>query len=107
MRLNSDIKVFKGLDVRFDASYSDVTRDLRDDGVKADLSAGTITSPGFLSLIKSPFLAPYAFDINGNSSHYLAAADDYLGKVFEADGQVYANSVRLANPKAILELGDG
>ena len=107
MRLNTDIKVFRGLDVRFDAAYSDVTRDLRDDGAKANLSTGTITSPGFLSLIKSPFLAPYAFDINGASSHYLADADDYVGKAFEADGEIYANAVRLANPVALLKLGDG
>ena len=107
MRLNTDIKVFRGLDVRFDAAYSDVTRDLRDDGAKANLSTGTITSPGFLSLVKSPFLAPYAFDINGASSHYLADADNYVGKAFEADGEIYANAVRLANPVALLKLGDG
>ena len=107
MRLNTDIKVFKGLDVRFDASYSDVNRDLRDDGAKEDLTVGTITAPGFLSLIKSPFLNPHAYDVKGNLSHYLSGADDYLGKAFEAEGNVIANSVRLANPVAILELGDG
>ena len=107
MRLNSDINVFRGLDVRFDAAYSDVTRDLRDDGAKADLTVGTITAPGFLSLVKSPFLAPYAFDIYGNASHYLADADSYASKAFVSDGQVYANSVRLANPLGILKLGDG
>jgi TonB-linked SusC/RagA family outer membrane protein len=107
MRLNTDISVFRGLDVRFDAAYSDVTRDLRDDGAKADLTVGTITSPGFLSLVKSPFLAPYAYDINGNSSHYLADADSYVSKVFEDEGEIFANSVRLANPLGILQLGDG
>ena len=107
MRLNTDIHVFRGLDVRFDAAYSDVTRDLRDDGAKADLSAGTVTSPGFLSLIKAPFLAPYAFDVNGNQSHYLAEADDYVSKAFEQDGEIFSNSVRLANPVGILTLGDG
>jgi TonB-dependent SusC/RagA subfamily outer membrane receptor len=107
MRLNSDIEVIRHLDVRFDASYSDVTRDLRDDGAKADFSVGTVSSPGFLSLIKSPFLAPYAFDTSGNMSHYLAEADNYVGKVFENDGSAYVNSVRLANPVAILKLGDG
>ena len=107
MRLNTDISVFRGLDVRFDASYSDVNRDLRDDGAKADLSVGTITSPGFLSLVKAPFLAPYAFDINGNQSHYLAEADSYVSSVFESEGSIYANAVRLANPVGILELGDG
>jgi len=107
MRLNTDISVFRGLDVRFDAAYSDVNRDLRDDGAPADLSAGTVTSPGFLSLIKSPFLAPHAFDVNGNPSHYLADADNYLAKAFEQDGEIYVNSVRLANPRGILQLGDG
>ena len=107
MRLNTDIIVFKGLDVRFDAAYSDVTRDLRDDGAKADLSIGTVTAPNFLALVKSPFLAPYAFDINGKESHYLADADNYVSKVFNRDGEIYANSVRLANPMGILDLGDG
>ena len=107
MRLNTDINVIRHLDVRFDAAYSDVNRDLRDDGAKEDLSAGTITAPGFLSLVKSPFLAPYAFDIYGNPSHYLADADSYVSKVFEDDGEIYANAVRLANPLGILKLGDG
>jgi TonB-linked SusC/RagA family outer membrane protein len=107
MRLNTDISVFRGLDVRFDAAYSDVNRDLRDDGAKQNLSIGTVTAPGFLSLVKSPFLAPYAFDINGNPSHYLADADSYVSKVFEDEGDIYANSVRLANPLGILKLGDG
>ena len=107
MRLNTDIHVFRGLDVRFDAAYSDVNRDLRDDGAPADLTVGTVTAPGFLSLIKSPFLSPYAYDVNGRLSHYLSAADDYASKAFEADGSVHANAVRLANPTAILNLGNG
>ena len=36
MRLNTDIEVFRGLSVRFDASYSDVDRKLRDDGAPID-----------------------------------------------------------------------
>ena len=107
MRMNSDIEVIRRLDVRFDAAYSDVTRDLRDDGARADLSYGTVSSPGFLSLIKSPFLSPFAYDNQGNPSHYLAEADNYVRRAFEADGDVVANSVRLANPVAILQLGDG
>ena len=107
MRLNSDIEIMRNLNVRFDAAYSDVNRDLRDDGAKADLTVGTITSPNFLALIKSPFLSPYAYDNQGRPSHYLAQADAYVSRVFEDDGSVYANSVRLANPVAILTLGDG
>ena len=77
MRLNSDISIAKGLDVRFD-----------------------VTSPSFLALAKSPFLSPYAFDNAGNPSHYLAEADDYLEGMFEDRG-------RLANPASILDHGEG
>ena len=100
MRLNSDINVFKGFDVRFDASYSDVDRSLRDDGAPAEPLATVITSPGFLALAKAPFLTPYAFDKYGNLSHYLAEADDYLEGLFQGRG-------RLANPVSILTNGEG
>ena len=100
MRLNSDIEVFRGLMVRFDASYSDVDRSLTDDGAPVNPLEGVITSPGFLGLAKSPFLSPYAYDMNGNPSHYLADADDYLEGMFQGKG-------RLANPTSILKNGDG
>ena len=107
MRLNTDIKVFRGLDVRFDAAYSDVNRDLRDDGARSNLEVGTETSPGFLSLIKAPFLSPYAYDKYGNPSSYFADADDYASSVFATDGAIYGHAVSLANPKALLYHGDG
>ena len=100
MRLNSDISIAKGLDVRFDASYSDVDRSLFDDGAPSEVLSGVITSPSFLALAKSPFLSPYAFDNAGNPSHYLAEADDYLEGMFENRG-------RLANPASILDHGEG
>ena len=100
MRLNTDISITRRLDVRFDASYSDVDRDLRDDGAPADPLGMVITSPGFIALAKAPFLSPYAYDKHANISHYLADADDYLEGKFQGRG-------RLANPVAILEYGDG
>lgn len=100
MRLNTDIELVHNLTCRFDASYSDVNRNLRDDGISDDITNNTVTSPGFLSLIKSPFLNPYAYDINGNQSSYLEDADDYLSEVFGSDAS-------LANPTSILEYGDG
>ena len=100
MRLNSDISITTKLNVRFDASYSDVDRKLRDDGAPESPLGTVITSPGFLGLAKSPFLSPYAFDNHGNISHYLSEADDYLEGKFQGRG-------RLANPKSILEHGDG
>ena len=103
LRLNTDIVLAKNLSVRFDAAYSDVTRDLRDDGAPANVDDGVISSPGFLSLIKAPFLSPYAYDSSGNLSSFLAAADDYLNDVLPTDQ--YLSS--LYNPLFILENGDG
>lgn len=103
LRLNSDIVLAKNLTTRFDASYSDVTRNLRDDAVKPDVTDGIISAPGFLSLIKSPFLSPFAFDSNGNISHYIAEADDYLSDVVTSKNYVAS----LANPVALLQQGEG
>ena len=100
MRLNSDIIITKKLGVRFDASYSDVDRSLRDDGAPEEPLGTVITSPGFIALAKAPFLSPYAFDKFGNISHYLAEADDYLEGKFQGRG-------RLANPASILTYGEG
>ncbi|MCR4602512.1 MAG: SusC/RagA family TonB-linked outer membrane protein [Prevotella sp.] len=100
MRLNSDIVISRRLNVRFDASYSDVDRSLRDDGAPAEPLSTVITSPGFIAQAKAPFLSPYAFDKFGNVSHYLAEADDYLEGKFQGRG-------RLANPVSILQYGDG
>ena len=104
LRLNSDINLARNVKARFDASYSDVTRDLRDDGVKDNVTTGIISSPSLLGLIKSPFLSPYAYDTNGHLSRYLAEADDYLSDVVTPRSD-YTTS--LANPLSILENGDG
>lgn len=101
MRMNTDINVIQRLNVRFDASYSDVTRNLRDLGVPQDVESSTITSPNFLALIKSPFLSPYAYDLNGRQSSYLSEADDYLENIISTSDR------SLANPVSILVNGDG
>ena len=105
MRLNSDISIARGLDVRFDASYSDVDRSLRDDGAPASILTGVISSPGFLGLTKAPFLSPFAVDNSGRISRFLAEADDYLDDS-GADYKLISRG-RLANPRSILEYGDG
>ena len=97
MRLNTDINIIRNLSVRFDAAYSDVDRKLRDDGLAATLDDFTVTSPSALALIKSPFLSPYAVDTQGRLSSFLAEADGYLP----------LPDVSLANPRSILDLGDG
>lgn len=103
LRLNSDIVLARNVTTRFDASYSDITRDMRDMGIKSNVDDGIISSPSFLSLIKAPFLSPYAFDASGNRSNYMAEADDYLSDVLTTGN--YTTS--LANPLSILRNGDG
>ena len=105
LRMNSDLKLTSWLKVRLDASYSDVNRNLRNDGAPSDIDNDAITAPSFLSLIKSPFLSPYLYDTGGNLSEYLADADDYLSQLF--NGELHRDEGRLANPTAILHYGNG
>ena len=93
LRINSDIEVIKDLSVRFDVSFSDVDRSLFDMGVSRSLESGTPTAPSFLALTKSPFMSPYAIDINGNMSSYLAEADDYLSSEFGTIYQLRFNDI--------------
>lgn len=101
MRLNTDIDIVRDLNVRFDASFSDITRDLRDIGFSENVENATVTSPNALALIKSPFLSPYAYDFSGNQSSYLSEADDYLS------GYISTSDRSLANPVSIIDNGDG
>ena len=99
IRFNTDILLNQWFSTRFDASYTNVTRDLRSDGLDSTLNLQALASPGFLSYAKAPFLSPYAFSTDGVVSSYVADADDYLKEVLESRAS-------LANPKAILEYGD-
>lgn len=99
IRFNTDIILSDKLSTRFDAAYTNVTRNMRDSGWNSDYASSPIASPSVLSLIKSPFLSPYDFDTNGNISSFLADGDTYLHEVLGVKGS-------LANPKAILENGD-
>ena len=107
LRINTDIEVIKDLNVRFDVSFSDVDRSLFDNGVSRNVESGTATSPSFLALTKSPFLSPYAIDIKGNTSSYLAEADDYIVSELGTSYQFLYNDMSLANPSAILAYGEG
>lgn len=101
MRLNTDIDVVRNLNVRFDAAFSDVKRDLRDIGLPEDVESTTIFAPNVLALIKAPFISPYATDVYGRESSYLAEADDYLQNAVET------NDCSLANPLSIQKNGEG
>lgn len=108
MRLNSDINVIRNLWVRFDAAYSDVNRNLLDDGMPTNIGSALVTSPANLALIKAPFLNPYAYDTDGNLSKFLSQADDYLAKVsnLNENGNPRAGT-SLINPNSLLKYGEG
>lgn len=99
IRFNSDIVLGRDFTTGFDASYTNVTRNLRDDGLAADYSTVAIASPGVLSLIKSPFVSPYDFSTSKTQTDFISDADDYLAEVLGDRGS-------LANPTAILEYGE-
>ena len=106
IRFNTDINLSKILKTRFDISYSRVARDLRDDGIQQDLENSPMVSPGFLSLIKSPFLSPYRYDNNGNLTDALESADNFAQISGSSTNSATVNNT-YANPLSIFEYGDG
>lgn len=103
IRFNTDINMFKHLFVRFDVSYSNVTRNLKDQGAPENYDEGTVTSVNFLGLAKSPMLSPYAYS-NGAISNvaFDNTDEDYLDQALASVGNV---NYRLANPASINEYG--
>ena len=103
IRFNTDINMFKHLFIRFDASYSNVTRYLKDQGAPEAYDEGTVTSVNYLGLVKSPMLSPYAYS-NGKISDvaFDNSDEDYLDQALSSIGNV---NYRLANPASINEYG--
>ena len=105
IRFNTDITLTKRLSVRFDASFANQTRNIRNDGAPESYDEGTPTSPAFLAYAKSPFLSPYTFTrANFNAGHFDVDAEDYLK---EAMATYNKYNWQLGNPAAINEYADG
>ncbi len=99
VRFNTDINIINRLTTRFDMSYTKVNRDVFDNGAPESLLTGTISSPTFLALVKSPFLNPYTFNnVTRKLSSTLSDADDYL--------TVLDQDLTLGNPTALLANGE-
>ena len=104
IRFNTDIQLLKQLGVRFDASFSNLTRNLRNDGAPVTYDEGTPTSPAFLAYAKTPFLSPYSYGRGiFSSDHWDIDKEDYLT---EALHNYKGYNWRLGNPAAILEYSD-
>ncbi len=100
VRFNTDISLLSNFTTKFDMSFSRTNTNLFDDGIAEDLTSGTVTSPTFLSWIKSPLLYPYQYNknINGFTS-LLSEADDLYAPLGSTNS--------IANPLAIIQNGSG
>lgn len=99
VRFNADINMTEKLHVKFDASFSNVTRDLRDDGAPLTYDEGTPSAPSFLAYAKAPFLSPYSYG-NGelSTSTYDVTDESYLNEALV----YYSNyNYKLGNPLAL------
>ena len=106
IRFNSDISLAKNLDARFDISYSRITREMFDDGIMEDHDVFPYASPGFLAMIKAPFLSPYAFAKNGEITNIFDESDSFAWGIddnvdYGKDNNSYYN------PMTILGVGSG
>lgn len=100
VRFNTDINILYNLNTKFDISISRTNSKVFDDGAMEDLSAGAITSPTFLSLIKAPIVSPYQYNaIIGGFTSLLCDYDDIYSQLGSGFG--------LANPVAILNNANG
>ena len=100
VRFNTDINILYNLNTKFDISISRTNSKVFDDGAMEDLSEGAITSPTFLSLIKSPIVSPYQYNaIVGGFTSLLCDYDDIYSQLGSGYG--------LANPVAILNNANG
>lgn len=85
VRFNSDINLFKGFRTRFDIAFAQASRNLRDDGINS------VSSPGYLAMIKAPLFHP----------NVLTATGGVTGKYADID------ELEIGNPMSILDLGIG
>lgn len=104
VRFNTDIQLLEKLSVKFDASFSNVTRDIRDDGAPSTYDQGTPTAPSFLGYVKAPFLSPYSYGNGKLSDTFLDITDEtYLD---EALYKYSSYNYKLGNPLALNEYAE-
>ena len=106
VRFNTDIKILWNLLTKFDIAISRTNSYVFDDGIGADLTASTITSPAVLALIKSPLVAPYQY--NAIAKHFTNLLSDYDNILDSSEKPRNAvTNTSLANPVAIINNGNG
>ncbi len=107
VRFNTDIKILSNLSTKFDIAISRTNSYVFDDGMPANFSRATITSPTALALLKSPLVAPYQYNsIIGGFTGLLSDYDNILASSEYPKSGALSNT-SLANPAAIIENGNG
>ena len=110
IRFNTDIELAKNFKTRFDIGYSRVQRALLDDGAPEEYESAPISSIGFLSRIKSPFLSPYKFSMETGQSQITSifdSSDTFVWDVLSKAGAPEARRSSYYNPVTIIKNGDG
>ena len=104
IRFNTDVQITSELGVRFDASFSNLTRAIRDDGAPTTYDEGTPTAPSFLAYVKAPFISPYSYGGGKISDSYLDITDEtYLDEALA----LYNNyNYKLGNPVSFNEYAE-
>lgn len=85
LRFNTDIQVFEKVRTGLDIAYNQVSYNVLDNGWSDDYSMQNIGSTNVLGLIQAPFISPYAYYYDENSTAQysgdrLALSSDYAGK---------------------------
>ena len=70
-RFKADINFSNKFNTQWIIGYTNLDRNLLDDGVNY------LTSPSFLSMIKAPFLNPYQYTVNGYATSDFEDADNF------------------------------
>ena len=122
LRFNTDIQVFEKVRTGLDIAYNQVSYDLLDNGWSEDYTMQNVGSTNVLGLIQAPFISPYSYYFDENStarysSDRLALSHDYAGKYASTGGNWVNNPFRfpldlgineaLRNPYWILKNSPG
>lgn len=104
IRFNTDIDLTSKFSVRFDASFSNITRDIRNDGAPTQYNEGTPNAPSFMAYVKAPFLSPYSYGQGILSDSYLDITDEtYLDEALA----YYSNyNYKIGNPVSFNEYAE-
>ena len=99
LRFNTDIQVFEKLHTGLDIAYNQVSYDILDNGWSEDYSMQNIGSPNVLGLIQAPFISPYAYYYDEESTapysgDRLVLSSEYAGKYASNGGNWVANPFR-------------